>query len=186
MRHAQEELSQRYRLRQLFNEEYRKSPLFRVLLLVRIVVLLFIGYLLFADRFFLREEKELITKTEIRELDINGHTNSKANMNLTITTKKGNEYSVDFVSTQSSYFSAGDTIIVFRNVLGKRSYISALRPWKAHQVVRFTRFENFSMFTIVLTVFSFFLLDGFDLLSRVFMITTISVDLGTVIGYLFL
>ncbi|MGZ3884339.1 MAG: hypothetical protein ACXVP0_02080 [Bacteroidia bacterium] len=183
LRKAQAELSAKYRMRQMFNYDYLQSNFFKTSLLIRIVSLLFISYLLFFNTLFTRASKEVIAKVEIAELNINGYTGSKANKNLVITTHNRTTYSVDFLKSKAGLFSAGDTIYILKNVLGKKSYLAASPTGKLFQLVEFTRFDNFSMFTITLTIFSFFMRDGYDLLSRVFMYITLCVDVGSVMLY---
>lgn len=186
VRRACDEVHYKKRSRELYNFCYRKSIFFKSSIAIRISTIIFVLYLINFNGIFLSGWKEIISSTKIVELNVNGYTDSDANKNLDILTKTNNEYSIDYVKSKGNFFLVNDTIQVFKNIFGKITYISKVRNKHLNQIVKYTRCNNFLIFTLALTMFSFLLKDGYDILSRVFMKIVLSIDVVSILIYFIL
>lgn len=182
VKRASDEVHYKNRSRQLYNYIYRKSIFFRGSIALRISTIVFVFYLINFNDIVLSGWKEIISSTKIVELNVYGYTDSDANKNLEILTKTNSEYSIDYVKSKEDSFLANDTIHVLKNIFGKITYISTAKN-NIYQIVKYTRCNNFLIFTVALSMFSFLLKDGYDMLSKVFMKIVLSIDIISILLY---
>ena len=174
------------RARHLYNLFFRKSRLFKSSIVIRSITIVFAFYLVYVNSSVLSSSTEIVSNTRTEDVYYFYRTGSNDHKVVVLTTSPENEYRIDLLSSKPDAFFKNDTLLVFKNVFGKKTYVQKLGGQKLNIVTKYARCNNYLIFVLGFSLLSFMLYDGYDLLSRVFIYAVIFFDIAGFVWYFFL
>ncbi len=177
IKRASVEVNGKKRARHLYNLFYRKSKFFKISLVIRLVTIVFSVYIVYFNSSNISFETEILDNAKVEDIHFIYETGTADHKSILLTTDSKNQYRIDLLGSKPETFHIKDTINVARNLFGKKTFVSKFRSQKLNILIKFSRCNNYLIFIIGLSLFSFLLYDGYDRLSRVILVSVLVFDI---------
>jgi len=181
---ASAELKDKERRRHLYNYFYRRSRFFKFANYLRIITIVFSLYIIYFNKLVITSvNSEVVSVYDVEETHFTKRTDSRDHKSIYMTTTLGNKYVIDLLKSEPDKFRVGDTILIAKNIFGKRTYVEKLGGETSNILVGLARCNNYLIFVAGFTLLSFMLKDGFDFYSRIIMYCVLLFDILGIVGY---
>ncbi|MBA2613781.1 MAG: hypothetical protein H0U95_17600 [Bacteroidetes bacterium] len=181
---ASVELKDKERRRELYNYFYRKSSFFKFSMYLRLLTIVFSVYIIYFNKLVITSiSPEIVSIYDVEETHFTKRTDSRDHKSIYMTTTLGNKYIIDLLKSKPDRFAIGDTLLIARNIFGKKTYVEKLGGETSNILVGLARCNNYLIFVAGFTILSFMLKDGFDFFSKVIMYSVLFFDLVGILVY---
>ena len=186
LENATVELKDKERMRHLYNYFYHRSRLYKFSLYFRILTIVFGLYIVYFNKLVITSvTSEVVSVYDVEETHFTKRTDSRDHKSIYLTTTQNNKYTIDLLKSKPDEYAVGDTIFVSKTIFGKKTYVQKKGGETFNILVELARCNNYLIFIIGFTLFSFMLKDGFDFFSKVIMYSVLFFDLvGFVVYFL--
>ncbi len=183
---ASVELKDKERRRQLYNYFYKRSRFFKFSIYLRIITIVFSLYIVYFNKLVITSvSQEVISVYDVEETHFTKRTDSRDHKSIYLTTTENNKYTIDLLKSKPDEFAVGDNIFISKNIFRKKTYVQKAGGETINILVELARCNNYLIFVVGFTLFSFMLKDGFDFFSKVIMYSVLFFDLVGVVLYFF-